>query len=76
LVLRPRPDDGAVWKSVQAGQALFEASKLAGILWAVGIGEGVSTQVWVNIGITASVVVFRTAFLLGLGVGGSRDKTS
>ncbi|RDW74855.1 hypothetical protein BP6252_05997 [Coleophoma cylindrospora] len=73
FVLRPRPNDVALWKSVQAGQALFEAAKLAGVCWAISIGEGVSTQVWINIGITASLIVFRIGFLLDMGNGKAKS---
>jgi hypothetical protein len=58
-----------LWKSVQAGQTLFEASKLAAVFWAISVGAGVSSPVWINIGITTSLILFRTAFLLGIGVG-------
>jgi hypothetical protein len=73
FILRPRPGDIAMWKSIQAGQTLFEASKLTGVFWAIGVGGGISTQVWVNICITAGLIVFRTAFVLGLGEG--KDKS-
>jgi hypothetical protein len=68
FVLQPRPGDVALWKSVQAGQTICEGAKLATVLWGIlGLGQGLSTEVCVNVGIATCVILFRVAFLLGAG---------
>lgn len=68
FVLKPRPGDVALWKSVQAGQTIYEGAKLAAVLWGIfGLGEGVSSNSCTNIGITTCAILFRVAFLLGVG---------
>ncbi|KAH8660610.1 hypothetical protein BX600DRAFT_514200 [Xylariales sp. PMI_506] len=68
FVLRPRPTDVSLWKTVQAGQIIVEGSKLAAVCWIIKGGGGVSGQVYTNIIISSVLIAGRIAFMLGLGI--------
>jgi hypothetical protein len=75
VLLRARPNDLAVWRSLQAAVLLVDFFMLVGFARALGMQERTSwtvwrTEEWTNLGVTGAVAVIRTSFLMGLGMGG------
>ena len=75
FLLRAKPTDMTVWRALQAGTLLVDFAMLGGFARAFSVQgrtdwRGWRAEEWTNLGITGGVAVIRTAFLLGIGVGG------
>jgi hypothetical protein len=73
VLLRARPDDLTVWRTMQFGILLIDVAMLYGTARALSAEDRLNlllwrTEDWFNIGVTAWVAALRTAFCLGIGV--------
>ncbi|KZP10763.1 hypothetical protein FIBSPDRAFT_1051146 [Athelia psychrophila] len=77
VLLRARPTDVTVWRVLQASMLLVDLAMLGGFARALSAqGRTVwrvwRAEEWTNLVIIAGVAVIRTAFVLGVGMGGQR----
>lgn len=79
VLLRARPADVTVWRLVEASIILVDFAMLGGFARALRAEGRTDWSVWrieewTNLIILAGVAVIRTAFILGVGMGGRRKE--
>ena len=81
FLLRPRPTDVPVWRTVQGSILLVDLSMVASMVKALVAQDRADPaswriEEWANIGITGACAVIRTAFCLGIGMEASSKAKS
>lgn len=79
VLLRAKPADITVWRTVQASTLLANLGMLSAFARALSLQGRTDLRVWrseewTNYAVTAGLAVIRSAFLLGIGMGGRKGK--
>ena len=80
-IRRVQPNDVNVWRAIEGSTALVDVGILAGVAYILRLEERMGLgswrqEEWINVVITAGVLVIRGAFLAGVGFGGRKRKSA